>query len=458
MRGALGALTGIGGRIGRLLLSAALVALFLFTGLGAPPATAAPTEDEDAEAVVPLGGSPIEPGYSAARPLDLASGVYVTGFPAAGRPDFVRYERKWPGSRIYFGVNVADGSRVPSVFLSLFADGRFSERCSDFAATAQAPSHKIQGDVASALVNDRKSKACQKADSLVLRTNTLFSPSVPSGSYQITVWEEPPVENADELPEPGELSWRGEFAGVAPTAVKPGTSPVNAPLLTDGSWSTTIERGEVPWFRIEAGWGEHIEVQVETDGAQGADDKYYDSLAPRWIGPNGGGRPATYDPPGTPGSFLSINDPGKAYTGIPAVTWKNNTAGDYFEGYEPFLPGPWFLAFISEELPKKPLEITLKVAVVEDYQPILPKYAHTPDPLPAMDGRLYSVPTADDPEPAAPVVMSAGGTQAVELPDRSTVPWPAVVMLLGAATVSTAAGLLLLSRARRPGGRASTGR
>lgn len=449
-------------------LAGLLLGCFALTGVGVGAAAADPADqpsgsetpdaDQAAEAAFP--GTPTEPGVNAVHPLELDTGLYTAPFPRADRDQYFDYKRKWPGSRIYVGALAPLHLDDAPLDVELFADGRYGYSCIPALGTLISGSGASLTGLSSQLYSDQDTADCRKAESILIRVNTyVFEGSKrPTFDYQLAVWEEPPVSNADELPEPGSLTWTGGQQEVAPTEVQPGLGPGTAPALTTGSWRFRLERGQIPWFRIVLDWGEHVEVRMTT---RGADDDDSDSVHASWISPLGGERDTNLQIPGAPFYQLDLRERGEAASGLSTISWR---AGEKYpdpDNVDTFVPGPWLLGLVSESVPKQGVDITLHVEVVQDYEPVLPDFAGAPLPVPALDGQLYAVASKGDPSPASPTPQPIGGdAQAggdVVAADASEVPWPAVTMLLGAATVSTALGLVFFSRARRAGPRRRSG-
>lgn len=444
----------------RLLCAAVLLGCVVLTGgqaaaSGQEPTdeasrTESPTQDDAAGGVLPPAGTEVVPGPNAVHALQVDVGTYRAAFPAKGDNQFFEYQRKWPGSRLVFGVAVADYPDRPPLHIGMYGDGEFIKFCAGFPAVVAGIPEGIPGEQATALFSDQESKECRRSDSMVLQLRNYEQPAKAGLQYQLTVWEEPPADNADELPEPSTLTWEGP-GNAQPTEVTPGRTFVDAPTLTDGSWSFTLEPGQMPWFRIFADWGQHIELRMETRGD--GSDNFYDDLSASWMSPMGGQRDPNYTVPGGDYYGLNLDEPDTADTGVPAIAWRDGEQmPDNSNGIAPFIPGPWFLGLVSDNSPRKGIDVTLHVKVVQDYDPVPPDYVAEPPPVPALDGRLYAVASLADPTPASPTASPgavAGGTAAAGLPERDRVPWPAVTMLLGAAVLSTALGLVLLGRARR---------
>jgi Ca-activated chloride channel family protein len=82
---------------------------------------------------------------------------------------------------------------------------------------------------------------------------------------EVTVLEEPAVEDAESLPpaaEPGEFAVRGEPASGKPEAVFGSPSFTSAPLLEPGAYTDSILVGETLFYGVQLDWGQQLVCDV----------------------------------------------------------------------------------------------------------------------------------------------------------------------------------------------------
>ncbi|WBQ07275.1 vWA domain-containing protein [Kribbella sp. CA-293567] len=88
--------------------------------------------------------------------------------------------------------------------------------------------------------------------------------------YELRINEEPPVASTVNLPEEaGDPQWIS-MPGTTPRDVTPGSSFADAPLLTAGSFKTTMMPGEMQLYRVKVDWGQRIQAQVTVPELGGA--------------------------------------------------------------------------------------------------------------------------------------------------------------------------------------------
>ncbi|CAN7348672.1 vWA domain-containing protein [Knoellia sp. LjRoot47] len=111
-------------------------------------------------------------------------------------------------------------------------------------------------------VENVRADECATAPSLTLSLDRTAGAPTPQ-PVEILVMEEPPVTDADALPEAD----RSQATRPAPAAgrAKPvvgGVSFSSAPRITPGTWTETFVPGETIFYRVPVSWGQHIALSV----------------------------------------------------------------------------------------------------------------------------------------------------------------------------------------------------
>lgn len=371
-------------------------------------------------------GDPITPGPSAVETAPLGSGLYTVPVAEGSAEQYVEVRRSVPGSTIWYGASAlvpgATRTTSPTLVLDSSPDGTGGS-CVDYESLSTSLS---EGGIASRLFSTDHAAACREADSVVLRT---AADDVPPGDAQLVVWEEPPVTNADSLPEKSvSVTWSPRSADPDPEPVEPGHTFGEAPRVDDGTYEVHVDPGEPALLAVPLTWGQHAQVEATTRArAHG-----FASVAARWFSPLGGtlGEAAYSGGPGSREITLDgSGDPAGWVT--PTVAWRNR------EGRPDQAPaafaGSYYLAIDAPaaDVPPDGVDLTLTVARVTDYAPKPPAYAEQPPPLPLVDGS----------EAAAAESAAPGGS------DQGP-PWAVVGGLFGLAGAFGAAGVVLLGRRR----------
>jgi Ca-activated chloride channel family protein len=118
--------------------------------------------------------------------------------------------------------------------------------------------------------NLRPEDPCATSDSVLatVTSKTLRDENQPK-PLEVRVYEEPPVEDAESLPEPPrDGSWVAPPEGRG-TKVTGGSSFEDAPLLEPGVYRDTIVPGEVLTYQVEADWGQQVTALVSYPPSSG---------------------------------------------------------------------------------------------------------------------------------------------------------------------------------------------
>jgi hypothetical protein len=371
-------------------------------------------------------GEPVAPGPSAVETKKLGSGLYTLPVADGSAEQYVEVQRTVPGSTLWYGASslVPHSTRTtsPTLVLESSPDGT-GDGCVDYESLSTSVS---EGGIASRLFSTDHSAACRRADSVVLRT---AQGDMPPGDFQLVVWEEPPVTNAETLPEKSlSVTWNPGGAAAEPVPVEPGRTFGDAPEVDDGSYEVHVDPGEPALLPIPLTWGQHAQVEASSSTRVPG----YASVAARWFTPLGGtlGDTAVSGGPGDREITLDgSGDPAAWVT--PTVAWRNRE-GPADQAPAAFV-GSYYLAIdtAAGDLPPEGVDLTLTVARVTDYAPKAPAYDQDPPPMPMVDGSEGDATSAE-------AVSRDGSDQGP--------PWVLVGGLFGTAAAFGAAGAVLLAR------------
>lgn len=313
-----------------------------------------------------IDGTPIRGGSSQTKAVPVRPGRYADRVGKGGER-WYRYDRQYPDSQLLASEYVMRPGLLANTSIDVYApDGTpcrgGSQSFWSSIFTGYARIAGLDGDPDACSGPTLYIKVSSTADQL--------------REFGLTVWEEPPPTNEDELPDPFDSGNRPAFskpkARSTTTPIVPGSTFGDAtPLVSGTTYSATIVPGEVQAYRIHVGYGQTLSVAVDRPKATDLDrlglPRYYDLqlLSPLRVGLDD----------------LPLSDQGqkqqstssalRQFAGIVPVRWLNRTdksvsysAGDYYVVYQADFSGR-----VSLELPYR---ITARVDGQESGIPTYP--------------------------------------------------------------------------------------
>lgn len=389
-------------------------------------------------------GEALTPAGNTIEATQIASGLYTIAVPQGGAEQFVEVRRTFAGSTIWYGASAViaktDGTTSPSLTLESSPDGA-GNSCVGFESLSDSVD---QSTFSTRLFTTTRKAACQSADSLVLR---LAQNDLGPGSYQLVVWEEPPLESGATLPDRSVTVAWDPLASTQPDDLVAGTTYADAPEVTGGTYAVHVEPGEPALLKVPLTWGQHAQVAATTS----ARTKEYAAVRARWLTPLGGELGETGHSGGPTASELTLSDVGTgpnptAAWVTPSIAWKNREAKA--DQAPAAVAGDYYLSIDTDadEVPAGGVDLILDVGVVTDYPATAPAYAETPPPLPYVDGSS-DLPDATDSTGARDGADDRATRSAAADPAGTS--WPVAGALFGGALAFAAAGVVALARRRR---------
>lgn len=410
-------------------------------------------------------GTPVEGTLDVAGAPVIRAGQY-TDTMAEDQDDPKHYlvRRELPGSILHVGVTMrpADGGGMSAYNMRLeTSEGRVCGMGLGTPWSAGGQSSFGTGATSSAELGGwDPDDECTAADQLVL---TVFpqngSEPIVGEPFEMVVLEEPPVTNADELPERSPLpEWEGLEPGEPVEEVVAGSSLNDAPLLEPGAtYSSELTRGEIVFFRVPVEHGQRLEALLEVAEPTGLLAETTGSVSDiadiDLIGPTRAGAVAVLADTGDLGTraFLEPDRASRAVATTYEVRWANHGGNHNHKGSS--LAGDYFVAvsLTSNNEMLLPVPFTLTTAVLGEVSGV-PEYADAPAGADVTDEAVATSSPASDAatESEAPSAEPTGGAAtAPELDEDSTS--RALALLLGAlGVVVLLAGVLVIAIRRRP--------
>ncbi len=215
----------------------------------------------------PVEGTPAETG--APR---LGPGQWLDAMPDDGALYYV-LPRTEPGSRLHVGIATRSRSdaTTASVRMSITTPGEddscFTDASIGVVLGLRNPVLNVGGPSTPGASAD---DACATSETLLLKVQHGTGATEPLAGQplEIVVYEEPPLRDPASPPAAVAPLPRGAWEPMEPsdesTAVVPGTSLANAPVIGDGTWSADIQPGEAQVFAVPADWGQDVQAQLDT--------------------------------------------------------------------------------------------------------------------------------------------------------------------------------------------------
>lgn len=378
-------------RFSRLLSAGALVAVS--AAFGPAHATADPG----------LPGESVEPGESALSGTELDSGLYRVAAPEPAKSQFFTVPRTIPGSTIWIGVTGIFPEAVTGpLVVQTYAEGDSDRECT--------PKDRFLDDTGQLYTMLFPTGGpCAEADSVSIETSVLLDDDPPTQDYQLVVWEEPPVQEADlaTLPDPNPApAWVPPPPATEPEALTVASSHAEAPTLENGgTYRFTVAAGGLAVFRVPLTWGEHLQAVVTSPTSPQSSL----SVEPSLLTPLGG----IITPENVAPADIRYADPVPGeptvigWWSAPVVSWKSRNTDR--EHTPPAIAGDYFLAIAirddDPEIPKE-IELTMQVQIVADYPGRQPEYTEPAPPLPVIDGSVEDKPAGGDSDGPSPLLVT----------------------------------------------------
>lgn len=398
-----------------------------------------------------LTGTPVKGSTTKSAAPQLGPGQYLDSFPGRTRALYYRVPRSVPASTLHLGFTAQSPGSVNTAWLR-FYDAEGAECDSGLAQSiaigGRAP--VVSGEVNSWRTNP--DSPCNDDDELLAEVKAA-SGNLAGTKFELLVSEEPPVVDDRDLP-PAATSTTWQKMTPAARAGKPpvpGSSLSDAPVLSPGTYTTSILTGETQVFAVQADWGQRVQAQVVVAPRRGALARTLgvsDSLDLQVLGAGRGQyeRALAARLPNRSYSFASDETRYRVSAATPSITYLNRTQFDSVSYAA--VPGPQYLVLNQSRRPDREaflVPITLVVKVIGTAGQGRPEYAATATPIPT--------PTPTPDPSAAP--SSPGPTTAPPPPSTGGVALPVVAavaagaLVLGGAAVGLAAWLRGRRRASR---------
>ena len=223
-----------------------------------------------------ISGTPVEGGPQQEGAPVLAPGLYSDKFGAEKAAKYYLVKRTIAGSTLRAGVsfrNPAGGSDVvESKTLLSTIEG-------DDCGWSYPHNYGSDKGFATGVASSWKETQdeCATADQLVL-TVSHGDKQLVATPFELRIDEEPPVSSTTGLPtEADEPTWKS-MPGSTPREIVPGSSFPDAPLLSAGSYKTTLMPGEVQLYKVKVDWGQRLQAQVSVPQMGAALEKAFDGI------------------------------------------------------------------------------------------------------------------------------------------------------------------------------------
>ncbi|WP_067440391.1 hypothetical protein [Nocardioides jensenii] len=235
----------------------------------------APAAGADPGDPVDLGGTPVTPSNDPKHTTQLEAGLWSTTLAAGDSvPQQFSYERTEDYSSVHVSVTATPLSSGESVTLEAFLPDGTSCGSESASADYSAPFTAIGVDLQIGPDN------ATDLNGECLRTDRLRLTVGPSGTTRtsetdlpmtIKVVEESPLKNPDSaaetLPAPPETApaFRAPAGGEDRGAVDGALSFDQAPLLTSGTYSSSIAEGDQRLYRVHLEWGQTLAARLDVE-------------------------------------------------------------------------------------------------------------------------------------------------------------------------------------------------
>lgn len=251
------------GALSRLAAGAAGLAL---VAAGAPAATA--DDPGPALAGTPVTGTPTE-----ARAPALTTGRYLDRLPARGSLHY-RLPRTATGSTFHVAVMfVGSGGSVGEGLRVQVGTTPGDQGCGSggvFRPTVGEPAPVLFTGLTT--WTDVEDHPCAVATELYLSVGEPDEDADAGRPMEILVYEEPPLSaySLDLLPTPAPVAWTPLRPATRPREVPAGTTPTNAPVVSEGSYTLTLRPGRTRVLAVPLDWDQTLQAQLDARLPAGA--------------------------------------------------------------------------------------------------------------------------------------------------------------------------------------------
>lgn len=401
-----------------------------------------------------LSGTPVAGAADGAAAPEIGEGTWVDTAPAtgsAGKSYLIR--RTIPGSDLWVGLaftNPADvrGTQIVGLDVEVAAVDARLTRCDGATASAVGGNGigSAQG-LFSALVTsfDSGAEACDTAEEVVVTVSPNMGADLDGHPIQLRVHEEPPVADESSLPAPTEPVWEKTKPRTASAAPPPGSTFDDAPTLAPGTFGIDVVPGEVAVYQVPIGWGQRLQVQLDSPGFEGDDRRRIGTRTADLglIGPYGGDARAPGVGPAA-SNRLVVRDKGNVGVSTRAIAYRNRSEPRTdLNQHVNALPGSVRVVVNVVREPRDyesiswavPLTITVKVVGDEAAQPTYVLPALSPPPSTDTPTPAPTTSAVTTPEPTPPSLPA---------PPSSGVPW--LALSVGGGGLLVAASALVWAR------------
>lgn len=280
----------------------------LFLAAAGAPVAAADDDPGPALAGTPVNGTPTE-----ARAPALATGRYLDRLPARGSLHY-RLPRTATGSTFHVAVlfvgaggSVGEGVRVQ---VGTTPDDQGCGSGGVFRPTIGEPAPVLFTGLTT--WTDVEDHPCAVATELYLSVGEPDEDADAGRPMEILVYEEPPLSaySLDLLPTPEPVAWTALRPAGRPRDVPAGTTPTNAPVVGDGTYTLTLRPGRTRVLAVPLDWDQTLQAQLDARlpaGVPAPEGIAVDVISPL-LGtserPFTTDRPADWRVPGTDGGRL----------------------------------------------------------------------------------------------------------------------------------------------------------
>jgi Ca-activated chloride channel homolog len=411
-----------------------------------------------------VSGTPVRGAATSAAAPEITPGRYADSLGGDEEPTGLKYYRvpKPPGATLHVAVTARTTSPEQSDGIDLALLNPAGEECSSGGVNtlSEYQGNPVINDTVIFRPDEYDTYDCAAEETLVLelrRGDEIQDRAPDTGELpvEIVVQSEPRVTNMAELPPQfDEAAINEELPPGVPTqrSVTGGSTFAEAPRLRAGSWSDTLQSGEMLFYRVRVDWGQEprfalrmlpdsaLEQKIDVPGTPVTMFAYAPDRTPISL---------TGSEHGSSGSYLG-NDEVVMAANLPPVRYRNrlhysfdttrvgptSLAGDYY-----------FAVHLQDEQGDPRYQVQTHITVdVAGTRSGVPDYAEVPAPTQPATVAPDPRPADTTDRPARPRSTPVGATG-----DAGALQLPVVAFVAGAviATAALTVFLVLWTRCRR---------